>query len=107
MKNYISIKNRMPFRSSFMYIDYRDHIADQIFIDHGLNFIYFGKKEFYNKDTDLCVVYCSIFSKDEKLFIECMEHLRRKLEFLDFDMEVYDELSEIFELINGEFNEYT
>lgn len=95
LKNYIKVKNRIPFLVSYCFIDCDKYVADEIFADHDINFIYFHKKELYNKDTKFVIPYCSILCKDEEKFLGCMEHLRRKLEFLDYNMEDYDKLSEV------------
>lgn len=94
LKNYIRVRTRIPFIVSYCYIDCDEYVADEIFSDHEMTFIYFHKKELYNEDTNFVISRCSILKKDEGKFIECMEHLRRKLEFLDYNMEFYDELSE-------------
>ena len=95
LKNYIKVKNRIPFLVSYCFIDCDKYVADEILADHDINFIYFHKKELYNEDTKFVIPYCSILCKDEEKFLECMEHLRRKLEFLDYNMEDYDKLSEL------------
>ena len=51
------------------------------------------------------MVRCSIFTKDIPVFEMCMEHLRRKLEFLDYDMEEYDMISALFGLIEEKMGE--
>ena len=98
LKNYIKIRNRIPFLISYCFIDCDKYISDEIFFNHGIQFVYFHKKELYNEDTNFVISRCSILWKDEEKFVECMEHLRRKLEFLDYDMEEYDNLSRVFEV---------
>lgn len=107
--NYLRIHNWVPFRSSFMYIDVPEYVADQIFEDHGLN-VRFKDNELYHPEMDLIVAECTIATRDEELFFECMEHLKRKLTFLGYDMEEYDTMSELFSLITEKYedlmNEY-
>lgn len=98
MKNYIEIKNKIPFRKSFMYIDVDKYLADNIFIDHELYWVVFKKKELRCTDSNFIISYCSILSKDEDKFIECMEHLNRKIEFFDYDMDDYEFLCSIFKV---------
>ena len=96
--NYIEVKNPVPFRSSFMYVDVKDYVSDQIFIDHELTGIRFDKKELHSTDTDFIIIKCNIFTKDKDKFYDCMEHLRRKLQFFGYDIKTYDYISDIFEL---------
>lgn len=107
--NYLRIHNWVPFRSSFMYIDVPEYVADQIFEDHGLN-VRFKDNELYHPEMDLIVAECTIATRDEELFFECMEHLKRKLTFLGYDMADYDTMSELFSLITEKYedlmNEY-
>lgn len=103
--NYIKIKNKIPFRSSFCFIDSIDYTSSEIFYNHNLYCIKFFKTEFHKKGSNFVIVRCSIFTKDIPIFKECMEHLRRKLEFLDYDMEEYDTLSALFTLIENKLGE--
>ena len=96
--NYIEVKNWVPFRSSFMYVDSVDYVSDQIFIDHDLKWIRFDKKELHNTEYKLAIIRCHIFTKDKNKFYDCMEHLRRKLQFYGYNMSAYDYVSDIFEL---------
>lgn len=104
-KNYIKLKNRIPFRSTYCFIDTTDYIGDEIFYNHELYQIRFFKTELHKRGSDFTVVRCSIFNKDISKFEECMEHLRRKLEFLDYDMEEYDMISALFGLIEEKMGE--
>lgn len=108
--NYLKIHNWVPFRSAFMYIDVPEYIADQIFEDHGLN-VRFRANELYHPEMNLIVVECTIATRNEELFYECMEHLKRKLTFLGYDMENYNTMSELFGLITEKYedlmNEYS
>ena len=100
MKNYIKLRNRVPFRSTFMYIDSCDYVCDELFFIHGIyHGLRFFKQEFYKEGSEFVLVLCSIFTKDIPKFEECMEHLRRKIEFLDYDIEEYDTYSVIFEVV--------
>lgn len=106
LQNYLQLRCIIPFMLQYCYIDSKDYICDEIFSNHDLRYIYFSKKEFYNKDIpSFVIVRCFIPFFEKELFLECMEHLRRKLEFLDYDMEDYDSLSEIFGLIEEKINE--
>lgn len=102
VKNYIKVRNKIPFLVSYCYIDCNKYIADEIFDNHDFPFIYFHKKELYNKITNFIIVRCTFFKKHEELFFECMEHLRRKLEFLDYNVEDYDKLSEVLTKVQEE-----
>ena len=101
MKNYIKVRNWVPFLSSYMYIDTYEHIADDLFADHDINFVWFGANELYCKDNGFIFVKCTIKSSCESLFEVCMEHLERNLRFSDEDMEQYEYLCSIFELIES------
>ena len=105
MKNYIKLRNKIPFRSSFMYIDSKKYICDELFLDHEIYGVRFFKNELHKEGSELVLVTCSIFTKDIPKFEECMEHLRRKIEFLDYDMEEYDMYSAIFEYTEELLNE--
>ncbi len=96
--NYIEVKNKVPFRSSFMYIDRIDYVSDQIFIDHELRGIRFGKKELHNKEYGFTIILCHIFTKDKEKFYNCMEILKNRLRFLGCDMDAYEYLCDVFEL---------
>ena len=104
-KNYIKLKNRIPFRSTYCFIDTTDYLSSEIFYNHELYHIRFFKTELHKRGSDFTVVRCSIFTKDIPVFEMCMEHLRRKLEFLDYDMEEYDMISALFGLIEEKMGE--
>jgi hypothetical protein len=104
--NYLKIKNRVPFRSSFMYIDVPEYVADEVFENHGL-IVRYKDTELYHKELDLVIVICSFFTFEEEIFFECMEHLKRRIAFLGYDMENYETMSEIFELIIRKYEALT
>lgn len=107
-KNYIRLKNRIPFRSTFCFIDTIDYIADEIFFNHELhNKVKLSPKELHKKGSDFVIIRCTIFTKDTPIFEECMEHLRRKIEFLDYDMEEHDEIANLFEIMETNIGELT
>ena len=105
MKNYLKVENKIPFRSSFLFIDSKDYVSQEIFYNHDFYNIKFSKTEFHKRNSEFVIVKCSIFSKDIKLFEECMEHLNRKLAFLDYDMEEYNTISLLFTVIEELHNE--
>ena len=80
-----------------MYIDSYNYVCDELFLDHEIYGVRFFKNELHKEGSEFVLVTCSIFTKDIPKFEECMEHLRRKIEFLDYDMEEYDMYSAIFE----------
>lgn len=47
MINYVTIKNLVPWRVSFMFIDIKDYLADQLFINEEVR-VRFGNE--YSKD---------------------------------------------------------
>lgn len=96
--NYLKIRNRVPFRSSFMYIDVPEYVADEVFENHEL-IVRYKDTELYHPELDLVIVTCSFFTFEEDIFLECMEQLKRRIAFLGYDMENYETMSEIFELI--------
>lgn len=102
LKNYIKVRNRIPLFVSYCFIDCDKYVADEIFFNHDLMFVYFHKKELYNENTNFVISRCSILWKDEEKFLECMGHLRRKLEFLDYNMGDYDKLSEVLTKVQEE-----
>lgn len=102
--NYLQIYNWVPFRSAFMYIDVPEYVADEIFENHDLN-VRFKANELYHPEMNLVVVECTIATRDEELFFECMEHLERKLAFLGYDMEDYDTMSALFGLITEKYED--
>lgn len=107
-KNYIRLKNRIPFRSTFLFIDTIDYISDEIFFNTGFHYkVKLSPKEFHKKDSDFVIIRCSIFTKDIPIFEECMKHLRRRIEFLDYDMEEHDEIANLFEIIESNTGELT
>lgn len=103
MKNYLEIRNIFPFRSTFMFIDTRDYVTDELFFDHEIYGVRWDPNEFVKKDSDFVIIKCSIWTRDKDKFYDCMEHLRRKVEFLDCDMQEYDKLCYIFELTDRYF----
>lgn len=99
-KNYIRLKNRIPFKSTFCFIDTVDYIADEIFFNHEFHKkVKLSPNELHKRGSDFVIVKCTIPTKDIPTFEMCMEHLRRKIEFLDYDMEEHDELANFFEII--------
>lgn len=105
MMNFLKIKNWNPFRSSFMYIDAPEYVADDIFADHELFSIKFRENELWHPELNYIIVECTISRRDEEKFIECMEHLRRKLAFMEYNMENYDLLSRLFTCIQDNYEE--
>lgn len=83
-----------------MYIDTEDYTADQIFKDHDLHGVRYYKYELNHRESNFIFVACSIWTKDEDKFIECMEHLSRKIEFNGEDMTEHDFLCAICEFSN-------
>lgn len=106
MVNYLKIRNRVPFRSSFVYIDVPEYVADEIFENHDL-IVRYKDTEFYHPELNLVIVTCSFFTFEEEIFLECMEHLKRRIAFLGYDMEDYDTISSIFELIIEKYEALT
>ena len=104
--NYLKIRNWVPFRSSFMYIDVPEYVAEEVFENHEL-IVRYKDTEFYHPELDLVIVTCSLFTFEEEIFLECMEHLKRKIAFLGYDMENYETMSEIFGLINEKYEALT
>lgn len=104
--NYLKIKNWVPFRSSFMYIDVPEYVADEVFENHDL-IVRYKDTELYHPELDLVIVTCSFFTFEEDIFLECMEHLKRRIAFLGYDMENYETMSEIFSLIVEKYEALT
>ena len=86
LKNYIKIRNRIPFLISYCFIDCDKYVSDEIFDNHDFPFIYFHKKELYNEDTNFVISRCSILWKDEE------------------KMEEYDNLSRVFAVAQELYN---
>lgn len=98
----MEVKCWIPFVSSFMYLDCEEYIADSLFIDHELTWVWFNKHELKRPGSPFSFIHCRVLSRDRELFEETMEHLQRKLAFAGYDMEEYEELCGICELA-GEF----
>ena len=107
-KNYIRLKNRIPFRSTFFFIDTIDYIADEIFFNHEFHTkVRLSPNEMHKRGSDFVIIRCTIFTKDIPIFEECMEHLRRRIEFLGYDMEEHDEIANLFEIMETNIGELT
>ena len=104
MNNFIEVRNRIPFRSSFMYIDTKEYLADRVFKNHDLYGVRFYKYELHKEQSNFVIIKCSIWEKDIDKFHECMEHLSRVIEFEDNDMKEYGLLCRIFEVAELVFN---
>ena len=104
--NYLKIRNWVPFRSSFMYIDVPEYVADEVFENHDL-IVRYKDTELYHPELDLVIVTCSFFTFEEDICLECMEHLKRRIAFLGYDMENYETMSEIFSLIVEKYEALT
>lgn len=99
MKNFVKVKCWIPFVSYYMYLDSDDFVADELFFDHDIPWVWFSSKQFKKPNTSYSFVFCKILSVNEEQFEEAMEHLIRKLEFLGYDMEEYEELCTVCEMI--------
>lgn len=86
--NYIKCDDWSLTKYSYMFIDTKDYLADQIFINHKL-MVYFGQ-EMVEPESGYYMIFCKIHKKDESIFLQCMGELRNKMlilgntDYIDF-----------------------
>lgn len=90
MVNYIKFRTRSPFTCSYMFIDCRDFLADQLFIKHKIPVK--SGKELERSDSQYIIICCDIKKKYEKEFLVALSELRNRMLLLGYDD--YDEYCE-------------
>lgn len=85
MKNYIKLKDKIPFHYMYFYLDvYRDgqYIAAKIFDENKVKIK--ADKIYKNKDSNFIAHIVKINKKDEELFLQCLEKLYNTIILLGY-----------------------
>lgn len=90
MSNYMRTDKFNPFRVYFFYVDCKEKLADDVFIENELTVYFHG--DYYNKESKYMWVSCSVKRRDVSKFEECMERLHDKVLILGYTD--YDEFCE-------------
>ena len=101
MKNYIQIIKFSLLYYYFMYIDTKDYLADDLFINENINVKYRG--EFRRKDEKYIIVECKVRKNSVNKFLEIMEKFKNKM--LLFGYNDYEKFcNEIFKYLKENKN---
>jgi hypothetical protein len=66
------------FTKKVMYVDTKDYLADNIFVNQKLRILKFDK-EWGRAGCPYVLICCTIWKKDANKFLKCMELLRNKM----------------------------
>lgn len=88
IKNYWRLRSRSLFFSSYVFLDTREYLADQLFIQHQVD-AYFGP-EYQKPGEPFRMLFCKIRKKDETRFLQALSELSHKMLLLGHtDYEAY------------------
>ncbi len=76
IKNFWQFESFLPFSLSYMYIDYKEYLADALFAQEKLKWKI--THEMDREDLPYCVIFCKIRKRDQKRFVQVMEKLANK-----------------------------
>lgn len=75
--NYYQLKKFSFFYHSFVFLDTKEYMADQIFINHKIK-VHFGR-ELENPNSDYIAVFIKVKKKETEEFLRSMEELENKM----------------------------
>lgn len=95
--NFCGIDKVSPFFKHFVYIDRKDHAADDIFIKHKLRVHFL--KDFRKDGSNFEIIYCKVNKDKQSTFILCMFELDQKLLLSDNCKEYMETKEKIGEFV--------
>lgn len=86
--HYIQLESRSPFFHHYVFVDTKDYLADQLFIQEKVR-VWFGH-EFVCPDSEYRAIFCKVRKRDEAAFLTALQKLPSKMlllghtDYLDF-----------------------
>lgn len=77
MQNYIKLKHFSLLFAFYAYIDAKEHLADNLFINEKVT-VHF-KQEFIKPGCKYAIVFCKIRKKDKGKFLDALAQLEKKM----------------------------
>lgn len=73
--HYIKLRSMSPFSNTFVFVDVKGYLADQLFIKHMVR-VNFMKDEAHRPgDEPYVIVFCTVRKKDTKRFLAALDEL--------------------------------
>lgn len=101
-RNYIKLKNYIPWRESYLYIDTAEYIIHNVFNREKIN-VKFGSK-FVKENSKYIIVLCSIAKRDRDRFILALNEVMNNMPLLGYP-NYHEECEKIMNLFERKVSE--